>query len=667
MSKTIKKDYDLIIFEPLLGYFPSFYPDLGVAMVTAACREQGMKVKVIGSTQSLIGSILEYDKEEWLSLYKEIKQEDPLHKIVRQKHNYPGTGKPMGGDPETFWQILKKLHDRIFYKRDLRSHMRGEIFSQYVTFSHALFQVMKYHLEKNDNEDIPLIRRYMDSIAPYEAVAVGFSTTFQIDSFTLALMRKIKQRHHSRIIVGGAFTSYLDDSELKTVLTDYQADAIVISEGEIAVPQLLDQWKTVPGQDSTPNTVYLDGKGELRKNPVLCIEDLNTLPVPEFDLLSGDHYCTAVDILPVQSTRGCRWNKCAFCSNARMRQNNQRRFSPSRFVEVIKILTQKYGVRHFTLPDEEVPPDHALAISRQLIAESLEVYLDAYVRFDPQFIPTTFQTMSQAGFRGLIWGLESGSQKVLDLMQKGTKTKTASRILRDSFKNKIYNTVLLIFGFPGEKREDIEATFRFLAENRSSIGLVRSSPYILNWGSFVSRFPEKYGIDPLRIKYKPFNKELFFADLLSISYPNILKRLDLLEHNSCPVRCLPECPYSISLLMLINSFDPVCLDDIGDQREVLLNYYPLAFPQVANKKDNKVVSYNYFRKAFFNYFPNVRYMECSAIKLFLLRQADGKTLLKDIIVEAKEKIGATMNEILEEFYRLGTERQMIFFKKSWKS
>jgi hypothetical protein len=651
------KNYDLIIFEPVFARFPIFYPDLGVAMVTAACRANGMKVKVIGPAQTLMGDMLEYDKEEWLSLYNDLEQEDGWGRIFHEQSIKDG--------PDNFWRVLKELHTKITVQRDLKSHLRGDIFGQYISMINAFFGLMQYHLKKKGNKDILLIRRYMDKIKQYGAVAVGFSVSFQIDPLTCALMRKIKKERQAKIIFGGAFASYLDNKELEILLTDYQADAVVVSEGEEAVPQLLNDWKSGQDKPSAPNTVYLNNQGKLCRNPTSTVLDLDVLPVPEFDLLAGRHYCAAVDILPIQSTRGCRWNKCAFCSNARLRHKH-RRFSPQRFVEIIKTLTQKYGVRHFSLTDEEMPPDHALAICRKLEMEPQKVYFEAYGRFDPEFDPMTLQTMYKAGFRGLIWGLESGSQKVLDTMQKGIKVQTGSRILKDSYHNKILNTALVIFGFPGEKKEDIEATFEFFEKNSSYITLVRPAPYLLNWGSFVVKFPEKFGIDPSRLKYEAFNKELFFPDLLSISYDKLKKRLNLQGNKFNLVSCLADCPYSISLIMLINSFDPVAPNEFKDQPDVLLDYYPLAFPSISNKKENSVACYDYSRNSIFNFLPKVQYQKCSPPALFLIRASDGKTSLKKIITRTTKKFNSTPDEMLDQAYQWGLQHQILFFKKSWK-
>lgn len=80
-----------------------------------------------------------------------------------------------------------------------------------------------------------------------------------------------------------------------------------------------------------------------------------------------------------------------------------------------------------------------------------------------------FRLMHKAGFREMLWGIESGSQRVLDLMDKGTKISTIGQVLEKSSKHNIANLCFIIFGFPGETKKEAEKTIAFLTEHADHI------------------------------------------------------------------------------------------------------------------------------------------------------------------------------------------------------
>ena len=102
----------------------------------------------------------------------------------------------------------------------------------------------------------------------------------------------------------------------------------------------------------------------------------------------------------------------------------------------------------------------------------------------------------------LVFGLESGSQRVLDRMHKGICVQDASRILHDCAAAGIFNVVMVFVGFPGETVQDAQATARFLEEHASVIGawgvgsfsLLRGSPAFVSPEAFeitwIARTPE---------------------------------------------------------------------------------------------------------------------------------------------------------------------------------
>jgi radical SAM superfamily enzyme YgiQ (UPF0313 family) len=102
--------------------------------------------------------------------------------------------------------------------------------------------------------------------------------------------------------------------------------------------------------------------------------------------------------------------------------------------------------------------------------------------------------MYKSGCRYIIWGVESGCQRILDLIDKGTVVEDISDVLTNSSLAGIKNHVFIIIGFPTETREELKQTLDFLYEHKDHIHAVHKGPFRLKIGSIVYENPEKFCI-----------------------------------------------------------------------------------------------------------------------------------------------------------------------------
>jgi hypothetical protein len=102
--------------------------------------------------------------------------------------------------------------------------------------------------------------------------------------------------------------------------------------------------------------------------------------------------------------------------------------------------------------------------------------------------------LRKAGFVTIAWGMESGCQRVLDLMNKGTDLTNMSQILKKSSKNKISNLCFIIFGFPGETLEEAEETLEFLKDHADYINEIMFGDFMFDPDAPVGINPEKWGV-----------------------------------------------------------------------------------------------------------------------------------------------------------------------------
>ncbi|MFH1504780.1 MAG: radical SAM protein [Candidatus Omnitrophota bacterium] len=193
--------------------------------------------------------------------------------------------------------------------------------------------------------------------------------------------------------------------------------------------------------------------------------DLNTLPFIDRDLTKWElyaykngNYCRTPGTY-IMSARDCWWNKCEFCSWPQLYPQFRTR-SPENVLDEIEQLVNKYKIREImddsgTLPVGEWLKDFC----RGMIERGLnkKVNLDCNMRFGAVNFEG-YKLMKKAGFRFLLFGLESANQKTLDRINKGVQIETIIQSCKEARQAGLYPHITLMFGYPWESYEDAEKT-----------------------------------------------------------------------------------------------------------------------------------------------------------------------------------------------------------------
>jgi radical SAM superfamily enzyme YgiQ (UPF0313 family) len=191
---------------------------------------------------------------------------------------------------------------------------------------------------------------------------------------------------------------------------------------------------------------------------------------PDFSGLPASAYLSPEPVLPVTASRGCYWQRCLFCPEAVAPTHPYRSCVPSAVPDLLLTLAERWQVRHFHFTDNALPVPvlHSLASRREELT-GLSWY--GFVRFEAALTePQLVEQLATAGCRMLQLGLESGSQKVLDHLGKGTSITTAAAVLDALRQAGIATYVYVMFGVPGETEEDRRATLHFLEAHAAAIG-----------------------------------------------------------------------------------------------------------------------------------------------------------------------------------------------------
>ncbi|MFP4401382.1 MAG: B12-binding domain-containing radical SAM protein [Candidatus Woesearchaeota archaeon] len=211
----------------------------------------------------------------------------------------------------------------------------------------------------------------------------------------------------------------------------------------------------------------------------------------DFSIYDKTDYFTPELVIPIKSSSTCYYKKCAFCTH---HDKDCSYFEYS--LENIKKTIVDSKEKHFFFIDDMIHKKRLLEIAQ--IIKPLNVSWMCQLRPTKDLDKKTLSVLHESGLKTILWGVESGNDRLLRLMQKGTNKKDIAKVLHDSHDAGIKNIAYIIFGFPKETKEELLETINFLKKNNESIDLVSVSMFGLQKGSDVYNNHEKYGVKILK-------------------------------------------------------------------------------------------------------------------------------------------------------------------------
>jgi len=227
----------------------------------------------------------------------------------------------------------------------------------------------------------------------------------------------------AKIAVGGAHPTILQE---KTLLDLPEIDFAVVGEGDHTFVELLDALSGKKQLDSIAGLIFRNDKGEIVKNPPRkVVDDIDSLPSPARHLLPMPSYRPAASYyrrLPsyyLMTARGCPFS-CSYCSQPLGRK--YRHMSVGRIIKEMGVLINDYGAREIIFRDETFTVDkkHIRDLCQEMIRLGLhkKVAWSCTTRVDC-VTPELLKLMKKAGCWEIHYGVESGSQRLLDMISKG--------------------------------------------------------------------------------------------------------------------------------------------------------------------------------------------------------------------------------------------------------
>lgn len=303
-------------------------------------------------------------------------------------------------------------------------------------------------------------------LAEYDPEVIGIYTNLMTKLNVLQIIRHIKAHHPKiTIVLGGPEVRASAEKFLR-----YGADIIVIGEGEMTmleVVQHFDQQKHSADLLLIPGIAILHDDHFIHTSERQKISDVNILPFPNRKKVNLHRYLETwkkyhgKSAISVNTMRGCPYS-CKWCSRAVYGASYRRR-SPELVADELQHIYQQYSPDSIWFVDDVFTIHHRwlTEFNQALKKRNLAISYECITRAD-RLNEEVIKTLKESGcFR--IWiGAESGSQRVIDLMDRRVKVEQVRDMIRLASKYGIETGTFIMLGYPGETEKDIKETIHHL-------------------------------------------------------------------------------------------------------------------------------------------------------------------------------------------------------------
>jgi len=325
----------------------------------------------------------------------------------------------------------------------------------------AVLEQNQYEVDVIDCQVLKLsFEDFRSEISKRQPNIVGVTSSTLTYQSALKLIKIAKEACPNCITVaGGSHVTFWDDHALEECP---ELDIVVRREGENTFLELVQRIEAGKSyHDVVGITCRKDGK--IVRNPDRpYIEDLDSLPFPARHLWPMERFREIEDILYLATSRGCvYW--CEFCTTVRMHERKYRMRSPKNVVDELELLHKTYGVSKFTFCDDAFTVDQPRteALCDEILKRGLKIEWNCGTRVD-MLTKELLAKMKEAGCISVWFGVESGSQQVLDAMKKGITPELTTKVfgwVRELGLKPIPNVIL---GFPSETKKSAWKTIKFV-------------------------------------------------------------------------------------------------------------------------------------------------------------------------------------------------------------
>jgi radical SAM superfamily enzyme YgiQ (UPF0313 family) len=355
------------------------------------------------------------------------------------------------------------------------------------------------------------------------------------------VLERIKaKRPDLPVIVGGPHATLMtEDAVMKGF------DAAVIGEGEYTAIDLVEAIERGAPLHEVPGAAARNGD-DVAFGPTRGFEpDLDVFPDPDRSLIDYSKYFSDdIEFVGMMATRGCPY-KCLFCKPMldKVHGPKVRRRSPKRIAREMSNIANSLGYKRFLFKDDTMVlggVDYFVEFERELAAAGLpDSGWVCQARVD-QISAPLLEQMKKCGVEAIAFGVESGSQKVLDFFRKGIKIGQTIEAFDLCHDHGIGTLAFVMLGAPVETREDLEATVKLVERIRPeslSFSIATPGPgnalhdYAVENGlrnvAAVEDNDYQYNTDPIKLSLVTAKDVAWAANAILEAVPNTYYKAEL--------------------------------------------------------------------------------------------------------------------------------------------
>jgi anaerobic magnesium-protoporphyrin IX monomethyl ester cyclase len=341
---------------------------------------------------------------------------------------------------------------------DYQKYFQKKEWNNYNTITNEFHTITsKIYSENNkkivENKEPELIDDLINLIIKEKPDIIAFSIVYSSQAFyTQSILKKIKEINPKIItIIGGP-----------AINNKLKADKILNNELELL------------------NFLHKENNLDYSE------KDLNFNYSNDYSIFNLKEYFTPNIVIPIKTTTSCYYQQCTFCSH----------HGNKKYIEYDLNLIKKNIInskeKYFFIIDD------MLHVKR--IVEFANLIKDLKIKWACQLKPTknftyeVFVKLKESGLNLILWGVESGSNRILKLMKKQTDIEEIKQVLENSKKAGIKNVAYIMFGFPTETKEEFLDTINFLKDNEKNIDLISTTVFGLQKNTPIYNNPNNFGI-----------------------------------------------------------------------------------------------------------------------------------------------------------------------------
>jgi anaerobic magnesium-protoporphyrin IX monomethyl ester cyclase len=273
-----------------------------------------------------------------------------------------------------------------------------------------------------------------------------------------------------KVVWGGIHPTLLYEQ----VLRENLSDIVVVGEGEETFVEVLEAWQKGAATEGIPGIAYLKEGNVVRTEARAFFSDLNELPDPAWDLVPMERY----SFLTLSTSRGCPF-RCTFCYNQKMNGKRRSEFNAERVVHLVRRLHEEYGAGHVDFLEDNFTAGwgrvkefcELMERSELPVTWACEGRISGMTR-------EKLELMKRSGCRGIRFGVESGSSKILTFLKKDITPEMIGRVIREGRDVGLFTSIYLINGIPGETREDRKKSIELLYRDKpDNVDVTTYRPY----------------------------------------------------------------------------------------------------------------------------------------------------------------------------------------------